>query len=108
MCITEFSFGQINMDIIAVLNDSTRTFNIQHKIEYENTSSDSLKFIYLNDWANSYKDKSTPLAKRFAEDYLRRFHFAKNEERGNTTIYSIIGEKQQPYAWERPIGEANS
>ena len=95
------------MDIIAVLNDSTRTFNIQHKIEYENTSSDSLKFIYLNDWANSYKDKSTPLAKRFAEDYLRRFHFAKSEERGNTTVYSIIGENQMPYAWERPIDAAD-
>ena len=95
------------MDIVAVLNDSTRTFNIQHKIEYENTSADTLSFIYLNDWANSYKDKSTPLAKRFAEDYLRRFHFAKTEERGNTIMYSVSDANQIPYNWERPIDAAD-
>lgn len=96
------SFGQTNLDIIAVLNDSIRTFNIQQKIEYENSSQDTLIAIYLNDWANSYKDKSTPLAKRFAEDYLRRFHFAKNEERGHTKIYSVNNEFLIPYTWTRP------
>ncbi len=107
LCFTGFSFGQTNMDIIAVLNDSTRTFNIQHKIEYENASQDTLTAIYLNDWANSYKDKSTPLAKRFAEDYLRRFHFAKTEERGHTRIYSVTGENLKPYSWNRPIDAAD-
>ena len=81
--------AQTKMDISAVLNDSIKIFNIQHIIDYENSSKDTLSEIYLNDWANSYKDKSTPLAKRFAEDYLRRFHFAKEEERGYTKIYTI-------------------
>ncbi len=102
MFIAPSGFGQTNMDIIAVLNDSIRTFNIQHKIEYENSSEDTLTAIYLNDWANSYKDKSTPLAKRFAEDYLRRFHFAKPEERGHTKIYSVNNEYLIPYTWSRP------
>ncbi|CAM4113093.1 M1 family metallopeptidase [Gillisia hiemivivida] len=107
LCITHFSFGQTNMDIIAVLNDSTHTFNIQHKIEYENSSPDTLISIYLNDWANSYKDKSTPLAKRFAEDYIRRFHFAKTEERGNTRMYSVSNANLMPYNWERPVDAAD-
>ena len=102
-----FCFGQTSMDISAVLNDSTRTFNIQHKIEYVNSSEDTLTEIYLNDWANSYKDKSTPLAERFAEDYLRRFHFAKGYERGYTKIYSINDENLTPYNWARPLDAAD-
>ena len=94
--------AQTKMDISAVLNDSIKIFNIQHIIDYENSSKDTLSEIYLNDWANSYKDKSTPLAKRFAEDYLRRFHFAKEEERGYTKIYTITDDNLNAYTWERP------
>ncbi|WP_156798634.1 metalloprotease [Gillisia limnaea] len=90
------------MNITAVLNDSIQTFNIQQEILYENSGEDTLSVIYLNDWANSYKDKSTPLAKRFAEDYIRRFHFARSGERGSTKIYSITDENVQLYSWERP------
>ncbi|CAM4130348.1 hypothetical protein [Gillisia limnaea] len=95
-------FGQTTMNITAVLNDSIQTFNIQQEILYENSGEDTLSVIYLNDWANSYKDKSTPLAKRFAEDYIRRFHFARSGERGSTKIYSITDENVQLYSWERP------
>lgn len=97
-------YGQTNIDITAVLNDSTRIMNIQQNLVYENTSEVSLEEIYLNDWANSFKDKSTPLAKRFAEDYLRRFHFAREEERGFTKIYSITNEFVENFSWERPEG----
>ncbi len=97
-------YGQTTIDITAVLNDSTRIMNIQQNLVYENTSEVSLEEIYLNDWANSFKDKSTPLAKRFAEDYLRRFHFAREEERGFTKIYSITNEFVENFSWERPEG----
>jgi len=97
-------FGQTSMNINAVLNDSTHTFDIWQEIEYENTSSTELSVIYLNDWANSFKDKTTPLAHRFAEDYLRRFHFAKPEERGFTKIYSITNKDSVNYTWDRPGG----
>src|SRR5699024_10396017 len=88
-----FSFqGQTSINITAVLNDSTRIINIQQEIVYQNTGDIALPEIYLNDWANSFRDKETPLAKRFAEDYIRRFHFAAEEERGYTKIYSITDE----------------
>lgn len=91
------------MEITAVLDDSTHIFKIQQKIIYENSSSETLSEIYLNDWANSFKDKSTPLAKRFAEDYIRRFHFARADERGYTKIYSLTNGNQEPQNWERPV-----
>ena len=95
-------FGQTTMNITAVLNDSIQTFNIQQEILYENSGEDTLTAIYLNDWANSYRDTSTPLANRFAEDFIRRFHFARAGERGYTKIYSITDENVQLYFWERP------
>ena len=94
-------YGQTRTEITAVLNDSTRIFNIQQKIIYKNSSNEVMEDIYLNDWANSYKDKTTPLAKRFAEDYLRRFHFAKEEERGYTKIYSVTDANVRPLTWSR-------
>src|SRR5690606_2640568 len=81
-----------------------KIFNIEQKIEYENNSSSALSEIYLNDWANSFKDKTTPLARRFAEDYVRRFHFAREEEWGYTKIYSITNENVENFTWERPEG----
>jgi len=45
--------------------------------------------IYLNDWNHSFSSKNTPLATRFAEEFDIKFHFAKDEERGYTTIESI-------------------
>ncbi len=91
------------MNITAVLNDSTRIFNIQQEIVYENRSDTELPELYFNDWANSFKDKGTPLAKRFAEDYVRRFHFSRPEERGASKIYSITGGNSQELLWERPV-----
>lgn len=100
-----FSFqGQTSINITAVLNDSTRIINIQQEIVYQNTGDIALPEIYLNDWANSFRDKETPLAKRFAEDYIRRFHFAAEEERGYTKIYSITDENSQSLTWQRPEG----
>ena len=54
------------------------------------------------DWANAFKDKTTPLAKRFNEDYRRAFHFSKADERGNTEIYKVRSEGE-PIDWSRPV-----
>jgi hypothetical protein len=80
------------MEIKAIFDIPNKSINIQHHITYKNTSQDTLNTIYLNDWNNSYSTKTTPLAKRFAEEYNNKFHFAKNEERGYTIITSIANE----------------
>ncbi len=82
-------FGQNVIDIKAVVDVETKTFSIAQTIVYKNESDDTLSEIYLNDWNNSYSTKSTPLAKRFEEEFSTKFHLAKNEQRGYTIITSI-------------------
>jgi hypothetical protein len=82
-------FGQNRIDLKATLDVPNKTISIVEEITYKNVTNDTLKVIYLNDWNNSYSTKSTPLAKRFAEEYDSKFHFAKSEERGYTNITSI-------------------
>jgi len=81
--------GQNRIDLKAVFNVSDKTIGIAEEITYKNVTNDTLGVIYFNDWANSYSTKNTPLAKRFAEEYDSKFHFAKSEERGYTNITSI-------------------
>ena len=82
-------YAQNSIDLKAKFDVSNKSINITQNIVYQNTSNDTLYAIFLNDWNNSYSSKKTPLAKRFAEEFNNKFHFAKDEERGITTINSI-------------------
>ncbi len=82
-------FTQNVIDIDASINVKTKKISIHQKIAYKNTSNDTLQAIYLNDWSNSYSTKTTPLAKRFAEEFDSKFHFAKNEDRGYSIVTSV-------------------
>ena len=87
----------INVSLVPQEN----TLIIQQQIVYKNTSKDTLNEIYLSDWANSFSSKTTPLAKRFSENFESAFHFEKNENRGRTAIKSIKSISGKPYLWER-------
>lgn len=95
-------FSQNSITIKAQLNDSLRTFDIEQELIYQNNSEDTLREIYLNDWANAFSSKSTPLARRFAEEFSRRFHFSKEIERGGTSINAISNSEGDILSWERP------
>lgn len=95
-------FAQNSIVLNARLVDSSKTIQINQEIAFVNTSDQELNSIFLNDWINAFDNKSTALAKRFAEDYIRRFHFAKEEERGHTTILSIEDNSNNDLAWDRP------
>ncbi|WP_378188129.1 metalloprotease [Aquimarina sp. W85] len=90
---------QINMDV--VLDVDQKTLLITQEINYHNTSNDTLSQLLFHDWANSFSSKTTALGKRFSEDYLRRFYYAKDEERGSTTIKSVLNSKNESLNWER-------
>lgn len=94
-------FCQDKIDIKATFNIDFDQIQINQFISYKNTSNDTLNTIYLNDWSNSYSTKSTPLAKRFSEEYDGKFHFAKSEERGFTTVTSIINQSNNSLSFER-------
>ena len=90
------------MKVNARLVDSLHTIEVDQQITFVNTEERELVSIYLNDWNNAFSSKTSPLAKRFAEDFARRFHFARQEERGHTTIESINSAEGSSLEWDRP------
>lgn len=84
------SFAQTNsIHIDATLNTTTNELQIKQETVFYNLSDSILDVVYFHNWPNAYKDKNTPLGKRFIENYSKTFHFAKEKHRGNTTIKSI-------------------
>lgn len=81
--------AQHSITINARLLPETETIEITQKLDYVNSSSDTLNVLYLTDWAHSFSSKQTPLAQRFEENYEKKFHLAKTENRGRTTLTDI-------------------
>lgn len=81
--------AQNAIDIKAIVDVETKTISMSQTIVYKNESNDTLSIIYLNDWNNSYSTKTTPLAKRFEEEFSTKFHLASSEQRGYTLVTSI-------------------
>lgn len=88
-------FGQNQIDIAAVVNIDDHSITISQTIIYKNESNTTWSEIYLNDWNHSYASKSTPLAKRFEEEFTTKFHLAKDRQRGYTKIASLKDNTQQ-------------
>jgi len=95
------SQAQHQIFIDATLEPELRTLIISQEIVYKNNSTIPLQEIYLNDWANSFSSKTTPLAKRFSENYESGFHFEKNKKRGHSTIHSIENNQAKALIWQR-------
>ena len=98
-CVCAILTGQNSIDIVAELDVPTKSIKIKQQIIYENTSNNIISDIYLHDWSNSYSTKTTPLAKRFAEEFNNKFHFAKNKERGFTVVTSIKDDNNSELAF---------
>ncbi len=92
--------SQHHITIDATLEAELRTILVTQEIVYKNHSNSPLQEIYLNDWANSFSSKTTPLAKRFSENYESSFHFEKNKKRGHSIIHSIANDQSKPLIWQ--------
>ena len=95
------SQAQHQITIDATLEPELRTIIISQEIVYKNNSKLPLQEIYLNDWANSFSSKTTPLAKRFSENYESSFHFEQNKKRGHSSIESIENNQAEILIWQR-------
>ncbi len=102
-CITcgTFLSAQHTNKITASLDPTAKTLNVQQEFLYVNDSKDTLNVLYFNDWASSYASKKTALAKRFAEEFKKVLHLAKDSERGKTTVVSMVDDKYTGLLWER-------
>lgn len=87
-----FSFtskAQNKISIEADLDTLTHQLKVQQKIVYHNNSNDTIRYIFLHNWANSFKSNKTPLGKRFIEDYQKKFYFSDKKEKGYSKIHNI-------------------
>ena len=101
LLLTNRAHGQHVNTLNATLETETRTVNIQQEFTYYNSAQDTLKILFFNDWAHAYSDKNTALAKRFAEDFKKSLHLAKDRNRGSTEIFSMIDEDYRTLSWTR-------
>jgi len=99
-CVSQLRAQQV-ISIDANLDAENGTLYIKQKITFHNGSQDILNEIYLLDWANSFSSKTTPLAKRFAENYDSSFHFEKDSERGRTDLHKVYDSLNSPLQWQR-------
>ncbi|MFQ3296084.1 MAG: hypothetical protein ACI9JT_000798 [Polaribacter sp.] len=87
---SSFCFAQQNaINIKATLNTDENKLLIQQEIEFYNNSNETLNHIFLHNWANSFKDRKTPLSKRFIEDFKKELYFASKEDLGSSEIKNI-------------------
>ena len=97
--------AQNEISVDATLNPENESLSIVQTVLFKNTSDTVLDTLYFNDWANSFASKTTPLAKRFAENFDSSFHFEKEEKRGRTNLMSVaVGtslEKTSEIQWMR-------
>ena len=83
-------YGQnhsISMEV--QLDDDKGILQIQQRIVFFNNSDSILTEIFLHDWANSYKNKKSPLARRLIEDFDKTLYFAREKDRGYTDIQKL-------------------
>ncbi|WP_282085786.1 metalloprotease [Aquimarina algiphila] len=99
--LTITSSAQHSILINAQLDPQKKILTIEQEITYTNTSNDTLSKIFFHDWAHSFSNKNTPLGKRFSEDFLKKFYFAKDNERGSSVIQKVTDNNSQPLLWSR-------
>ena len=95
--------AQHQIDARVEISDDLRNWEIGQKIVFVNHTGKELSAIYLYNWLNAFSDKESPLAERYAEEFVRKFHFATAKERGGTFIKNISVGKQNA-DWQRPQG----
>ncbi len=93
--------GQHENKVNANLNEETKEIAINQEFTYLNDSKVTLETLYFNDWAHSYSGKNTGLAKRFADEFKRSLHLAKDSERGRTTILSAVDDDYRGLQFDR-------
>ncbi|MBT4414422.1 MAG: aminopeptidase [Polaribacter sp.] len=88
--ITVFCFAQQNsIALKATLDSDKDELMIQQEIVFFNISDSTLTNIYLHNWANSFRDRKTPLSKRFIKDFKKNLYFSAEKNLGKTTIKNL-------------------
>ena len=88
---TNIRAQEIDYSIDATLNIKEKSIEISQQINFTNPGKERTNILYLQDWVNAYRDTETPLAKRFSEDFNRKFYLSSKSKLGFTQIDTIKG-----------------
>lgn len=91
--------------IEAQLDDTNDILQINQSIIYHNTSDSTLNHIFLHNWINGYKNNKSPLARRLIEDYDKSLYFAKQKDRGYSTIKNLTIDYEKVKFFEEEKGK---
>lgn len=97
--------AQHNNFLSADLDGERKLINVQQEFVYVNDSRDTLHELYFNDWTYAYSNKKTALAQRFAEDFKKSLHLARENERGFTELISVVDDEYRGIFWKRVGGK---
>ena len=91
--------------IEAQLDDKNDILQINQSIIYHNTSDSTLNHIFLHNWINGYKNNKSPLARRLIEDYDKSLYFAKQKDRGYSTMKNLTVDYKKVKFFEEEKGK---
>lgn len=78
-----------------------KVLHIEQETTFFNPSKVTINQLILNDWNSAYANTNTVLADRFSDEFVRSFHFAKPEERGETWAIKMFDEANRALEWHR-------
>lgn len=84
-----FANAQKDIVVKATFQPEENVVIVSQEITITNEFSTPQNSLYLLDWNNSFVSTKTELAERFADEYVTKFHFSKDAEKGYTDITSI-------------------
>jgi hypothetical protein len=101
MLLPVFSLAQHHSKIVAEYDEKEKRVNVVQELTFFNQTADTLSYIVLNDWMNAYGDKNSDIGKRFADEFERAYHLAKENDRGRTENITIINDENSFFLWKR-------
>lgn len=99
--------AQHHSKIVAEYDEKDKKINVVQELTFFNQTNDTLQSIVLNDWMNAYGDKNSDIGKRFADEFERAFHLAKEKDRGRTENITIINNEKSFLTWKRDENTAD-
>lgn len=99
--------AQHHSKIVAEYDEKDKKINVVQELTFFNQTNDTLQSIVLNDWMNAYGDKNSDIGKRFADEFERAFHLAKEKDRGRTENITIITIENSFLSWKRDENSAD-
>ncbi|MFM7839346.1 MAG: M1 family peptidase, partial [Chitinophagaceae bacterium] len=73
---------QLEYTLDVTLNDKEHSLDAFLKLQYENHSPDTLRFIWFHLWPNAFKNDQTAFSEQLLENGRTDFYFSSREQRG--------------------------